>query len=52
MDADNSPPEEMVALDDSDLTIHSGVFTLARMYDIPRLKNLAVEKFQTLVQVQ
>jgi hypothetical protein len=52
MDADDSPPEEMVALDGSDLTIRSGVFTLAHMYDTLHLKTLAVEMFQTVAQVQ
>lgn len=34
------------------LILHSKVFTLAHMYDIPRLRELSVEKFQAVARLQ
>ncbi|KAG7407664.1 hypothetical protein Forpe1208_v012550 [Fusarium oxysporum f. sp. rapae] len=34
------------------LILHAKVFTLAHIYDIPRLRNLSVKKFQAVAQLQ
>lgn len=51
--ADDSPAaEETATSDSSHLILHSKVFTLAHIYDIPRLGDLSVKKFQAVARSQ
>ncbi|CVL09122.1 uncharacterized protein FMAN_14244 [Fusarium mangiferae] len=38
--------------DDALLILHSKVFTLAHIYDIPRLRDLSIEKFRAVARLQ
>jgi hypothetical protein len=52
-EGNGDPPEpEKTAPEGQLLVLHSKVFTLAHMYDIPRLRELSVTKFRAVAQVQ
>ncbi|KAG7403534.1 hypothetical protein Forpi1262_v018749 [Fusarium oxysporum f. sp. raphani] len=52
-ETDDSPSaDDATTSEGSLLILHSKVFTLAHIYDIPRLRDLSVEKFQAVARLQ
>lgn len=49
---DSSSTDGITDLTGAPLILHSKVFTLAHIYDIPRLRQLSVEKFQADARLQ
>ncbi|KAI3571251.1 hypothetical protein IWW34DRAFT_710055 [Fusarium oxysporum f. sp. albedinis] len=51
-ETDDSHSADDATSDGPLLILHSRVFTLAHLYDIPRLRDLSVEKFQAVARLQ